>query len=496
MRFPRASGVLLHPTSLPGPHGSGDLGPAAYHFVDWLHGAGQTLWQMLPLGGIGPGHSPYMSSSAFAGNLLLIDLIELQQRGWLGAQALAHPPAANACRIDFSSMVPWRMQRLGEAASAFADQACSADQADFKAFCAAQADWLDDYALFMSLCEALRWLDWPLWPPELAARQAAALTQARQQHASRIAFFQFCQWCFYRQWAALRSHAHASGVRIIGDMPIFIAHQSAEVWSRQDLFELDERGQPTVVAGVPPDYFSSTGQRWGNPQYRWPAHAAERYGWWVQRLRRTLMLVDIVRIDHFRGFADYWEIPASETTAVNGRWRTGPGQDLFDAASQALGPLPVIAEDLGLLSPAVKSLLQATGIPGMAVLQFAFGGDASQPFLPHNHHHHSVVYTGTHDNDTSVGWWAGASEQERHHARAYLGTDGHDIAWSLIRAASASVADTAVHPMQDILALPSGCRMNLPGAASGWWDWRFEWREVHAWHGQRLGDITQLFGRA
>ena len=495
MRFPRASGVLLHPTSLPGPHGSGDLGAAAYHFVDWLHGAGQTLWQMLPLGGIGPGDSPYMSSSAFAGNLLLIDLVELQQRGWLDAEALSSPPPANACRIDFSTLVPWRMERLALAAAAFADRSNAVDQADFKAFCASHADWLDDYALFMSICEATKWTDWPLWPTGLARRQAAALAAATQQQATRIAFYRFCQWCFYRQWAALRSHAHAKGVRIIGDMPIFIAHQSAEVWSRQDLFELDDQGQPTVVAGVPPDYFSRTGQRWGNPQYRWSAHAAERYGWWVQRLRRTFELVDIVRIDHFRGFADYWEIPAAEPTAENGRWRPGPGLALFDAISQALGPLPVIAEDLGLLSPAVKALMQATGFPGMAVLQFAFAGDASEPFLPHNHHHHSVVYTGTHDNDTSVGWWASATDQERHHARAYLATDGHDIAWSLMRAAASSVADTVVHPMQDVLALPSDCRMNLPGAASGWWVWRFEWQQVHAWHGQRLAEMTKLFGR-
>ena len=251
MRFPRASGVLLHPTSLPGPHGSGDLGAAAYHFVDWLHGAGQTLWQMLPLGGIGPGDSPYMSSSAFAGNLLLIDLVELQQRGWLDAEALSSPPSANACRIDFSTLVPWRMNRLALAAAAFADRSNAVDQADFKAFCDSHADWLDDYALFMSICEATQWTDWPLWPTGLARRQAAALAAATQQQATRIAFYRFCQWCFYRQWAALRSHAHAKGVRIIGDMPIFIAHQSAEVWSRQDLFELDDQGQPTVVAGVP-----------------------------------------------------------------------------------------------------------------------------------------------------------------------------------------------------------------------------------------------------
>ena len=495
MRLPRASGVLLHPTSLPGPHGSGDLGPAAHHFIDWLASAGQTLWQMLPLGGIGPGNSPYMSSSAFAGNLLLIDLADLQQRGWLGAQALDLPPAHDPNRLDFAKVYPWRMQRLADAAAAFAGGAGTTDQHDFAAFCTGQAGWLADYALFMALCEATDWVDWRAWPPGLAARQPAALAQAAVLHASRIHFFQFAQWCFFRQWAALRAHAHSRGVRLVGDAPIFIAYQSADVWSRQDLFELDTAGQPTVVAGVPPDYFSATGQRWGNPHYRWPAHAAEGYAWWVQRMRHTLALVDIVRIDHFRGFADYWEIPAAEPTAMHGQWRPGPGMALFDAIHQALGPVPLIAEDLGQLSPAATDLLRASGFPGMAILHFAFAGSAADPYLPHNHHQHSVVYTGTHDNDTSLGWWAGASDHERHHARAYLGTDGHDIAWALMRAACASVADTVIHPMQDILVLPSACRMNLPGSGSGWWVWRFEWQQVHPWHSQRLGEMTRLFGR-
>ena len=496
MRLPRASGVLLHPTSLPGPHGSGDLGPAAHHFVDWLHSAGQTLWQMLPLGGIGPGNSPYMSSSAFAGNLLLIDLAELQQRGWLDTEALASPPVGDPSRIDFGVMMPWRMQRLADAAAAFATRAAPAERSDLDSFCADHADWLDDYALFMALCESHHWADWCTWAPGLAQRDAAALALAQQQHAGRIAFFKFCQWRFFSQWAALRAHAQSRGVKIIGDAPIFIAYQSAEVWARQKLFELDADGRPTVVAGVPPDYFAATGQRWGNPLYRWTAHAADGYAWWVQRLRRTLALFDIVRIDHFRGFADYWEIPAAEPTAINGRWLPGPGMALFDAVHAALGPVPLIAEDLGQHSTATAALLTATGFPGMSILQFGFAGDASDPFLPHNHRRHSAVYTGTHDNDTSVGWWADASDHERHHARAYLATDGHDIAWALIRAAASSVADTAVHPMQDILALPTQHRMNLPGSASGWWVWRFTWQQVHPWHSQRLAELTRLFGRA
>ena len=499
MRFPRASGVLLHPTSLPGPHGSGDLGPAAYAFVDWLAQAGQSLWQTLPLGGIGPGNSPYMSSSAFAGNVLLIDLAELQQRGWLGSDALARPPAAAAAeprRIDFVSMVAWRMRVLKQAAAQFAQAATAANLANFDAFCAEEIIWLDDYALFMALCEATHWTDWSDWPTGLARREPGALAAARAEHAQALAFWRFCQWCFFRQWAALRAYAHGRGVKIIGDAPIFIAHQSAEVWARQALFELDSQGRPTVVAGVPPDYFSPTGQHWGNPLYRWSAHADEGYAWWIARIRHTLKLVDIVRIDHFRGFADYWEIPASETSAVNGRWVIGPGIALFQAIEAALGPVPVIAEDLGSLSEPVKHLLAASGYPGMTVLQFAFGDVPAQPFLPHNHQPHSVVYTGTHDNDTSLGWWSSLGDGERQHVRAYLGTDGHDIAWAMLRAAAASVADIVVHPLQDILALPSDCRMNLPGSPSGWWGWRFEWSEVHDWHGQRLAELTRLYGRA
>ena len=495
MRFPRASGVLLHPTSLPGPHGSGDLGAAAHHFVDWLHGAGQTLWQMLPLGGIGPGNSPYMSSSAFAGNVLLVDLAELQQRGWLGHDALTTPPSGNPQCIDFARVVPYRMAKLAEAASAFDQHASAADRADFDAFIVAQADWLADYALYMVLSEAQACADWLRWPSELARRQPAALAAAREQHQARMQFWQFCQWCFFGQWAALHAYANANGVSLIGDAPIFIAHHSAEVWARPELFQLDDKGLPTVVAGVPPDYFSAIGQRWGNPLYRWQAHADEGYAWWIRRLRYTLALVDRVRIDHFRGFADYWEIPASEATAIHGRWRAGPGQALFDAIAAALGPVPLIAEDLGELSGAARALLASTGLPGMAVLQFAFDDDASAAYLPHNHHPHSVVYTGTHDNNTSVGWWAEASDHARHHARAYLATDGHDIAWALLRAAAASVADTVIHPMQDILALPAEHRMNLPGSTSGWWTWRFEWPQLHPWHGHRLLDLTRLFGR-
>ena len=495
MRFPRASGVLLHPTSLPGPHGSGDLGREAYHCVDWLVGAGQKLWQLLPLAGIGPGNSPYMSNSAFAGNALLVDLVDLHAQGWLDAADLAPVAGLTADKVNFAAMYPFRMERLAKAAARFAAGGTAAQREDFASFLAEHRSWIDDYALFIALCEHLGWRDWCEWEPGLAKRDPKVLAAAREQHAERIAFWQFCQWRFYRQWALLKAYANGRGIEIIGDTPIFIAYLSAEVWANPHLFELDPAGRPTAVAGVPPDFFSATGQRWGNPLYRWKAHAKDGYAWWVERIRRTFELVDIVRIDHFRGFAGYWEIPASEPTAVKGRWVPGPGEPLFKAIAKALGPVPIIAEDLGVITPDVDALRKKFGFPGMRILQFAFAGDATDRFLPHNYEPDTVVYTGTHDNDTTAGWWATATDKERHFARGYLATDGHDMPWTLIRAAMASVADTAVHPMQDVLALPTESRMNYPGQESGWWGWRFEWSQVQPWHAGRLVELARLYGR-
>ena len=504
MKFPRNSGVLLHPTSLPGPFGSGDMGASAYHFVDWLQGAGQKLWQILPLGGIGPGNSPYMSSSAFAGNLLLIDMVDLQEHGWLVDEDMAADPAFETQRLNFAAVWPWRMDRLARAAQRFAhapaptatDTSRTADLAGFDAFCQAHADWLDNYALFMALAEHFNWQDWCEWPGGLAQRTPVAMTDARAQHADRISFWKFCQWRFFAQWNKLRAYANSKDVKIVGDAPIFIAYQSAEVWARQDLFDLTPDGRPRVVAGVPPDYFSATGQRWGNPMYLWAAHAAENYAWWVERIRRTFELVDIVRIDHFRGFASYWEVPASEPTAVKGQWLPGPGAPLFQAIHKALGPLAIIAEDLGEVTPDVEALRREFAFPGMRILQFAFGDDSCNNFLPHRHQNDTVVYTGTHDNDTTRGWWASASDHERKHLCDYLGVDGSDVHWDLIRASAASVADTAVHPMQDILGLGTECRMNLPGKGEGYWEWRFDWAQVLPEHGSRLAHLTRLYGRA
>jgi 4-alpha-glucanotransferase len=497
MKFARASGVLLHVTSLPGPHGSGDFGPSAHHFVDWLQAGGQTLWQILPLGGIGLGNSPYMSSSAFAGNVLLVSLEDLHARGWLDADDLHSDNSLNDQRINFGAVIPFRMERLARAAARFQQSAAAPDVEDFSSFCMGHAHWLDDYALFMVLAESSGDQLWCDWDPALARRDDVALNQARRQYSQRIAFWKFCQWRFFRQWAKLKEYANAKGVWIVGDTPIFIAHQSADVWARPDLFELDAAGQPTVVAGVPPDDFSATGQRWGNPLYRWSAHAAEQYQWWIARIRSTFELVDIVRIDHFRGFESYWEIPADEPTAMHGRWVLARGDELFHAVTAALGSLSVIAEDLGVITPEVDALRKRHAFPGMQVLQFAFSPDGvgQSRYLPHNHAADSVVYGGTHDNNTALGWWDTAPEGLRHHLRDYLATDGQDVSWDLIRAAFSSVADLAIHPMQDVLRLAGDHRMNVPGVANGNWGWRFSWAQVDPTHAEQLRRMCELYGR-
>ena len=497
MRLDRASGVLLHPSSLPGPHGSGDLGPAAYHFIDWLAVAGQSLWQILPLGDVGLGHSPYMSPSAFAGNVLWVDLAELQQRGWLTPDELQPDPAFDARQVHYGAVRAFRESRLAWAARRFEAQASAPERAELAAFEAAQAHWLPDYALFRVLDAAHGGALWCDWPAALAQRQPAALDQARLAHAEALRTWVFAQWCFFRQWAALRAHARVRGVRIVGDAPIFIAQHSAEAWARPELFELDAAGRPTVVAGVPPDAFAAEGQRWGNPLYRWPRHAEDGYAWWVARIRHLVSLVDIVRIDHFRGFAAHWEIPAAEATAMHGRWVRGPGAALFEALAGALGELPLIAEDLGVITPDVEALRQQLGLPGMRILQFGFGehGEGDARHLPHRHAADAVVYTGSHDNNTSIGWWAEQGEPLRHHLREYLATDGLDIAGDLIRAACASVAALALYPLQDVLRLGAQHRMNRPGQPEGCWAWRFTWDDVAPHHADSLRRLCALYGR-
>jgi 4-alpha-glucanotransferase len=371
-------------------------------------------------------------------------------------------------------------------------------QKAFHDFHQKHAHWLDDYALYMSLSDALGSGDWTLWPLALARREAQTMRVARAQYSARIHFWLFCQWCFFRQWLALKEYANQAEVQIIGDAPIFVAHQSADVWAHPELFKLDTKGQATVVAGVPPDYFSATGQRWGNPIYDWRAHKREGYAWWIQRIRHSFELVDILRIDHFRGFVDYWEIPATEPTAMKGAWIKGPGATLFKAIRAALGDLPIIAEDLGILTPQVEALRAQLGYPGMRILHFAFGGTASNLYLPHNYQANTVAYTGTHDN-TSQGWWAELDEITRDQVRDYLSLHGEDeahIHWKLIEACGSSVAATVLYPMQDVLGLGAESRMNLPGIGAGYWAWRFTWDQVHDWHAIRLANLGRKFGRS
>ena len=493
----RRSGVLLHPTSLPSRFGIGDLGPAALDFLDYLAHAQQSLWQVLPLGPTGFGNSPYASPSAFAGNPLLIAPELLVDQGLLEPAELAELADLPADHVDFARLARPKRQLL-EIAFERARQQDAADlQARFGAFRETQASWLDDYALFAALADAHGRV-WTEWDEPLRDRQPEALARAREQLADRIAFHAFGQFVFAEQWRALRSRAHALGIAIVGDIPIFVAHDSADVWANRHLFKLDERGQPRVLAGVPPDYFSTTGQLWGNPLYDWEAMAREGYRWWIARFEQLLSLVDVVRVDHFRGFQAAWEVPAGSATAVHGAWVPGPGPAVFDAVGAALGAqVPIIAEDLGLITDDVRQLLATTRFPGMKVLQFAFGGGGPDNlYLPHNYPDpNCVVYTGTHDNDTTRGWFETAPADEREYVLRYLGRDGADIAFQLMRLALSSIARTAIVPLQDVLGLGSEARMNTPGAAAGNWDWRVLPEQLTAGCADRLAELTAVFGR-
>ena len=506
----RRAGVLLHITSLPGPHGVGDFGPDAYHFVDWLVSAGQRLWQLLPTTPIGPGDSPYQSVSAFAGSPLMVALEPLVAQGWLEANAL-NGARFDAQQVDYARVEPWRLSRLREAASGFHANAAAREHDALTAWCAAHAHWLADYTLFMALEVAHGGRPWWEWPQPVRERRPEALAAARREHAAEIAFWEFVQWCFDTQFAALRAYANARDVAMLGDLPIFIAHHSADCWARPDLYELDAQFQPTVVAGVPPDAFTAEGQRWGNPLYRWDRMAGENFGWWTARVRRALAQTDGFRIDHFRGFAAYWEVPADCPTAMQGRWVPGPGAALFEALADALagalagapanalanplGALPIVAEDLGIITPDVTALREACGFPGMRVMQFAFGGDAGHAYLPHRFEPATVAYTGTHDNDTVQGWWHNAPPRERAFAGSYLATGGDDIHWAMIRAVCNSVANTVVVPLQDVLGLDGSHRMNRPGSPTGNWAWRFDWAMVGAERARVLGVISAASGR-
>ena len=499
----RRSGVLLHPTSLPGPHGAGDFGPAARHFVDWLCVAGQTVWQMLPTNPPGAGHSPYQSVSSFAGSAAMVALEPLVERGWLAPPTLPEG-GFTPRRVDAARVGDWRLQQLRQAAAGFERRASTAEREALQAFRDAQQGWIDDYLLFMALEAEQQGRAWWDWPAPLRDRDPSALAQARQRLAAELRFHAFVQWQFDEQARSLRAYAGERGVLLLGDLPIFVAHHSADCWSRPDLYWLDAQGQPMVVAGVPPDELSSTGQRWGNPLYRWDRMAAEQHAWWAARVRRALELADLLRIDHFIGFSRYWAIPAHEPGATVGQWCPGPGRVLFDDIAAALGSplseLPIVAEDLGLVTPEVAALRDGCGFPGMKIVSFAFGGDGAHEFLPHQHPPHCVAYPGTHDNDTLLGWWRTASARERAFLQAYCGAVGAGEAetlWALLRAIANSPARTVVFPMQDLLGLDGRHRMNLPGTMGGDnWAWRFDWDMVGPEPARRLGALAAASGRA
>ena len=506
MSFPRSSGILLHPTSLPGRFGVGDLGDAAFRFVDFLAASSQSLWQVLPLGPTGYGDSPYQCFSAFAGNTLLISPERLVADRLLSPEEIALSPSFPEEKVDFGNALNFKNPLLKRAFERFKLTSDASLRSYFEHFSQQTSSWLEDYALYRALKDEQGGRAWNEWEPKLARRDAAALTSARERLRDRIEAQKFYQFLFFRQWAALKAYCHEHDVKLVGDIPIFVARDSADVWMNPDEFKLDEAGNPTVVAGVPPDYFSATGQLWGNPIYNWDRMLKDGFRWWIERVRATLAHLDIVRIDHFRGFAASWEIPGGDKTAERGRWVNVPGRELFTAIKKALGDLPIIAEDLGVITPDVEALRDDFGLPGMRILQFAFGGDTKNQDLPHNYIKNCVVYTGTHDNDTTVGWFkseAGAGstrdaeqiERERKFCLDYLNADGHEIHWDFIRAVLASVADTAIIPLQDLLGLGTEARMNLPNSTSGNWAWRFKADALTDKLGERLKKLTQIYGR-
>lgn len=492
MQNRRKSGILLHPTSLPGPGGIGSLGKGALDFIDFLRQSGQSLWQILPLGPTSFGDSPYACYSAFAGNPLLIDLEAIVSEGDLAPSDLRYDFPEN--KVDYSLVKKYKSAVLKKAATNFFAVSDNPRREEFESF-RERTPWLHDYALFMVLKDRHHGKSWCDWPEAVARHDRSALDKLSGELSGPIEERKYAQWQFSRQWRSVKEYANRQGIGIIGDIPIFVARESADVWANPHLFKLDERSRPTVVAGVPPDYFSETGQLWGNPVYDWENMERDGYGWWIDRFRSSLLLYDMVRVDHFRGFEAHWEVPAGEKTAVNGRWVKGPGETLFNAVADALGALPIIAEDLGVITPEVETLRDRYNFPGMKILQFAFGSGPRNPYLPHNHIRESVVYTGTHDNDTAAGWFSSIPEIEKATVCRYLGISGKNISWDLIRAALVSVADTVIIPLQDVLSLGSEARMNTPGTAAGNWRWRYSSDALNAGLASILLELTEIYGR-
>ncbi|MGB7207324.1 MAG: 4-alpha-glucanotransferase [Pyrinomonadaceae bacterium] len=501
MNFPRASGILLHISSLPSALGIGDLGPKAFEFVDLLLKAKQKYWQILPLGQTGYGNSPYQCYSAYAGNIYLISLEKLVDEGFLASHDLGDAPQDTADRVDFDSAVGFKLPLLKKAFENFRQTSNEKIIADFHSFCNTNGHWLEDYALFQALRSANDDAPWLEWDEPLKLRKPEALEKAKHELDDEIFAQKFYQFAFFRQWFALKSCANRKGILIIGDIPIYVAFDSSDVWCSQDQFKLNEDGTPAVVAGVPPDYFSKTGQLWGNPIYNWEKMRAEGFGWWIGRLRFNLSLFDIARLDHFIGFTRAWEVPGKDKTAEHGQWVSVPGHDLFSTFRHALGDLPLLAEDLGDLTPEVENLRDSFGLPGMRILQFAFGGDARNSHLPHNCVQNALVYTGTHDNDTVVGWFKSKKKVKKgadtslEHCSKYMRIDPKEIHWEFIRTALASVADIAIIPMQDLLGLDNKARMNVPATTDGNWSWRYTDGDLTDAIAVRLTELNELYGR-
>ena len=502
----RASGILLHPTSLPSRFGIGDLGPEAYAFADFLRSSGQRFWQVLPLGPTGYGDSPYACYSAFAGNTLLISPQKLLELGLLARTELEEFAKLPDDRVDFNLVHKSKDSLLRKAFDHFEHSTDSKLRGAFETFVEQNVSWLNDYALFQSLKTAHGGVAWNQWAPALVRRTPTAVASAAAQLQREVELHRFAQFLFFKQWFELKAYCNERDISIIGDIPIFVAFDSSDVWTNPDQFKLDVDGSPIVVAGVPPDYFSSTGQYWGNPIYNWDRMLADGFRWWIERVRATLHVVDIARVDHFRGFAACWEIPGGDSTAERGQWVDAPGRELFTAITSAFGELPIIAEDLGVITPDVEKLRDDFGLPGMRILQFAFSSDTTNQDLPHNYRRNVVVYTGTHDNDTTVGWFNSVAgegstrsaeqiEKERKFCMKYLRTDGKEIHWDLIRAVLASVANTAIVPLQDLLGLGTEARMNLPNSTSGNWSWRFKAGALTEEHATRLRELTETYGR-
>ncbi len=494
MVFPRQSGILLHPTSLPGPYGIGSLGAEAFAFLDFLEQTGQSVWQILPLGPTGYGDSPYSAFSAFAGNPLLISPERLVEAGDLDPEDI-EGVAMPEGEAHFGFAYSYKLRLLHKAAERFHRQGREERRLAYGEFHAHQGYWLNDYALFRALRQHFDDQPWNQWPQDIRRREESALGFWREELNGSILVHKYAQFIFFEQWFALKQYANSRGVRILGDIPIYVSFDSADVWANPHLFYLDEEQNPTLVAGVPPDYFSETGQRWGNPMYRWERLAEQGFSWWLARFRWNLSQTDLVRIDHFRGFEACWAVPAEEETAINGSWMPVPGEELFQHLQREFGQAPIVAEDLGVITPEVEALRDRFAFPGMRVLQFAFGSGPDNPYLPYNLPRNCVIYTGTHDNDTTLGWWKSLPKQEKEAVRAYLGNSGRDMPWELIRLAMASVADLSIFPLQDILSLDARARMNTPGKPGGNWQWRFPPHALTPEIRQRLLEMTRTYGR-